>query len=180
MRIGFFDGEMTNLNADYGQLLCWCICEYDTKKPYYTNMRTFKLHDYKNARWDDSGLAKDIKEAMSEYDLVVSWNGRRFDIPFLNTRLEDAQLDTYKVNRHLDLLYTSRFKLKLSNNKLDTVSKYLKAPANKTFLDPVTWRRAMGGDKKSYEYIIKHCQIDVAILAHVYHRLRPMIDLKHT
>jgi len=148
MRIGFFDGEMSNLNADYGQLLCGCICEYQVKKPYWFNMRTFQLDNYKGKRWSDESLALEFRDALKEYDLIVSWNGKRFDIPFINTRLEKWERDTFQPKRHLDLLYTSRFKLKLSNNKLDTVSKYVKAPVHKSFLDPDTWLKAMGGDRK--------------------------------
>ncbi len=180
MRIGFFDGEMSNLSADYGQLLCGCICEYQTKKPYYTEMRTFTLANYKTKRWDDKDLALQFRDALQEYDIIVSWNGKRFDIPFINTRLEYWKEDSFAPKRHIDLLYTSRFRLKLSNNKLDTVAKYLKAPVAKTFLDPDTWLKAMGGERKAYDYIIDHCQKDVIVLAHCWHRMRHMIELKHT
>ena len=69
MKIAFTDGEMSNLAADYGQLLCACICEYAPKKPFYTNLRTFSLHDYKGKRWDDKQLANhyaQMQKGMSE------------------------------------------------------------------------------------------------------------------
>ena len=176
MKIAFTDGEMSNLAADYGQLLCACICEYAPKKPFYTNLRTFSLHDYKGKRWDDKQLAIEWKNALEEYDIVVTWNGVKFDIPFLNTRLQRWDEQEVRVARHKDLMYTARYKLKLSNAKLDTVARFFRSPDQKSFLDPERWTMAMGGHKESYDYIIKHCKLDVAVLAWVGEKSKHLVN----
>lgn len=175
MKVAFVDGEMSNLSADYGQLLCWCNCLYDTEKEGPGKVFTYKLHDYSKHRWDDKKLAMQIRDAIESFDLIVSWNGIKFDIPFLNTRLKYWGMKEVKVKRHKDLLYTSRFKLRLSNNKLDTVARYLGCKVEKTSVDPARWTMALGGHKESYNYIIDHCQRDVKVLAEVYAQLKDVM-----
>lgn len=165
MRVGFTDGEMSGLKADFGQLLCACICEYKPKAPYFTNLQTFQLRDYKGKRWDDKSLAVAWRDAMEAYDIIVTWNGIKFDVPFLNTRLERWGEHEVRVARHKDLMYTARYKLRLSNNRLDTVARFLKCPVEKTSMQPEQWTMAMGGYKPAYDYIVAHCKLDVAVLA---------------
>src|SRR5215469_5520835 len=60
------------------------------------------------------GVAKTVEEKkvlskllskLEDYDLVVTWNGRSFDIPFLVTRLLSQGLDPRHIVglRHIDL-----------------------------------------------------------------------------
>jgi len=175
MRVVFIDGEMSNLSADYGQLLCWCHCEYDPIKDRPGKLTTFTLHDYRGKRWDDLSLAKEITTALQQYDLIVSWNGIKFDLPFLNTRLQYWKQREAKVKRHKDLLYTARYKLRLSNNKLDTVARYLGCSVEKTSVDPARWTMALGGHYPSYQYIVDHCQRDVRVLGEVYSKLKDLM-----
>lgn len=175
MNVAFIDGEMSNLSADYGQMLCWCVCLYDTQKEGPGKVKTFTIGNYKHRRWDDKALVEAIRDDIQQYDLIVSWNGIKFDVPFLNTRLKYWGLKEVKVKRHKDLLYTSRYKLRLSNNKLDTVAKYLGCKVHKTSVDPARWTMALGGHHKSYQYIIDHCQRDVKVLAEVYTHLKDVM-----
>lgn len=172
----FFDFEMSNLSADFGQLLCGCFCHYDPgRKDGVGRVETFQLRDYKVKRWDDRSLALQLRDKLQEFDLVVSWNGIKFDIPFLNTRLERYGDREVKLSHHLDLMYTARFKLRLSNASLDNVSRYLNVDDTKTKMDPSQWVKAMGGHTASYKYIIKHCILDVKVLAQVYHKTKHLV-----
>lgn len=179
-RIGFMDGEMSNLQADFGQLLCACITDYVPrtmkeikagKKPWGP-VRTFQLADYDRHRWNDRSLAIQWRDAMEEYGLIVSWNGLKFDVPFLETRLRRWGLQGPAIKRHKDLLYTARYKLRLASNSLDSVSTHLgihdKYGIAKTKMEPERWTMALGGHKPSFNYIIHHCQLDVKVLAAVW------------
>lgn len=186
MRIAFTDGEMSNLDANFGQLLCACIVEYKAPRPGsplsatnppWTNMRTFALTNYSDKRWDDRGLAKDWRNALEDYDIIVTWNGIKFDIPFLNTRLlarwHEREL---RSPRHKDLMYTARFKLRMNNATLDNVAQTLgigsKYGVAKTPMRPAQWTMAMGGHRPSYNYILRHCQNDVKVLAGVWQEIK--------
>lgn len=179
MKIAFMDGEMSNLSADFGQLLCACICEYKPGKPFWTKMRTFQLGNYKDKRWDDKSLAREWRDALEEYDIVASWNGIKFDVPFLNTRLERHGLREVRIAHHKDLMYTARFRLRLSSNSLDNVARFTGVEASKNRMDPEQWTKAMGGHRPSYDYILGHCQRDVKVLAQVWEKTKHLItDIK--
>jgi DNA polymerase elongation subunit (family B) len=187
MRIAFTDGEMSNLQADFGQLLCACIVEYRPltdkqlkagQRPW-TNLRTMQLHDYAVKRWDDRSLAVEWREAIDEYDVIVTWNGIKFDIPFLNTRLRRWNETEAAPRRHKDLLYTARYKLRLASNSLDSVSTFLnvheKYGIAKTKMEPERWTMALGGHEPSFRYILDHCQLDVKVLAAVWQETKHLV-----
>lgn len=175
MRIVFTDGEMSNLSADYGQLLCACACDYSSKPPYYTKLKTFTLGDYHGKRWNDKSLAKEWRDYLEDASIIVTWNGIKFDVPYLDTRLQRWGMKEAKIKRHKDLLYTARYKLRLSNNKLDTVAKFVGCKTSKTSIDPARWTMAMGGHLPSYRYIIDHCQRDIKVLAEVWEKLQDLV-----
>jgi len=170
MRIAFTDGEMSNLSADYGQLLCACVLEYGTNK-----LHTFRLRNYAKKRWDDRSLAKEWRDALEDYDILVTWNGVKFDIPFLNTRLRRWDERELRAPKHKDLMYTARYKLRLSNSRLDTVARFLNCTVTKSFLDPENWTMAIGGYAPAYRYIIDHCQRDVRVLGEVWNKTKHLV-----
>ena len=185
MRIGFVDLETTALNADgWGQILCGGICEYQppdatgNRKPW-TNLRVYTLENYKDERWNDKRLARKLLKEINKYDIVASWNGIRFDEPFLATRLREYGLKSSRWPRHKDLLYTSRYKLRLFNNKLDNVAEHFnvhdKYGCKKTHLHRKKWRKAIMGHYPSYRYVIRHCAEDVKVLACLWEELKDLI-----
>jgi uncharacterized protein YprB with RNaseH-like and TPR domain len=171
----FTDGEMSNLSADFGQLLCACVVEYAADRPTGVNLRTFALGDYDKRRWDDRSLAVAWRDALEEYDVIVTWNGIRFDLPFLNTRLRRWGLRELRSPKHRDLMFTARYKLRLSNAKMDTVAQFLKCKVHKTPMQPEQWTMAMGGHHPSYRYIIRHCQNDVKVLAEAWAKMKHLV-----
>ncbi|MDP3065235.1 MAG: ribonuclease H-like domain-containing protein [Methanobacteriaceae archaeon] len=62
-----------------------------------------------------------------EETLMVSFNGRGFDAPFIKRRLKHHQMNLDLPKEHLDLLYPTRrlWKSELPNCKLQTIEKYL-------------------------------------------------------
>lgn len=183
MRIAFTDGEMSNLQADFGQLLCACLVEYraptKSRPSPWTAMRTFTLRDYRGKRYDDKSLAIQWRDAMKEYDIIVTWNGIRFDLPFLNTRLQQWGEKEFVPSIHKDLMYTARYKLRLASSSLESVSNYLdiydRYAVAKTKMEPRQWVRALGGDEKAYRYILHHCQQDVKVLAAIWQETKRLV-----
>ena len=78
MRIGFFDIEASNLSANYGMLLTACI------KPLGENHIT-KIVKQTSTKEDKLAVKQTIK-ALNEYDMIVTWYGVRYDVPFIKTR----------------------------------------------------------------------------------------------
>ena len=171
-RVAYFDIESTGLDAEYGQLLCGVIGEHLTENPTEPRLHTFELEDFSGRRWEDLSLAVALRDELEKYDLAISYNGANFDVPFINTRLAEAGERGMVLRRHKDLLYTCRGKLRLGSNRLARVTQFLFGETQKTSITPGVWRRAICGRRKDYEYIIKHCQLDVIELAKVWDRLK--------
>ena len=170
---------MSNLSMDFGQLLCWGIAEYQSPtkgKPPWANVRVLTLQDYANKRWDDKGLALAVRRALQDYDIIVTWNGIRFDIPALNTRLGRWGAAEYIPRRHKDLMYTARYKLRLTSASQENVAKHYNIQrrygVGKTPMQPGQWTMAMGGHRPSYQYIIRHCANDIKVLAALWQEMK--------
>lgn len=188
MRIGFVDLETSGLDADgWNTVLCGCISEYQppifkegklVKNPW-TNIRIFRRERYKDELWDDYFLCRAIIKAVQQYDICVSWNGIKFDQTFLETRLREYGVHGQGWKRHKDALYTARYKLRMSSNTLDNVADfhgvYKKYGVKKTKLDRRRWRMAIRGHHHAYNYVVKHCEEDVKVLACVWEELKDLI-----
>lgn len=66
-------------------------------------------------------------EIMKGYSVLVTFNGIRFDVPFLEERMVYAGLEFAKVPVHVDLLPVARrvLKKRTPNHKLQTLERYL-------------------------------------------------------
>jgi uncharacterized protein YprB with RNaseH-like and TPR domain len=174
-RIVCFDIEATNLNANFGYVLCASFKEVGKKKVITHSIAdspTF-AKDVTNDKW----LLQQIVNELEKYDIVITWYGRPnrgFDIPFIQTRLLSHDLPLLKPINHIDGWAIARNKLKLNSNRLDTVSKFL-GVTEKTPLSGPIWIRAMAGYPDAIAYVIKHCEADVLSLEDVYHKIKPLM-----
>src|SRR5688572_12339900 len=83
-KIVHWDLETTNLNANFGFILCGCVKE--TGKP----IKTVAITDFPRYKADptnDKDVCKALAKLVSEADIWSTWYGARFDVPFLNSRL---------------------------------------------------------------------------------------------
>lgn len=168
-----FDIETSHLQADFGIVLCACV-KGDGEK--VTSFRGDTLiPGWKTKRSDDSILVKAIAEKLDEYDVWVAHNGRRFDIPFLNTRLIKAGLKPLRTPKVLiDPVELARNKLRMSYNSLEKLAQHLGCNS-KTDVDPSQWLRAiLDGDKKAMDYIVSHCREDVVTLEFVVDKVKEL------
>ncbi len=168
--ICFFDIETTNLSASIGMMICACVKDKDGET------YTFKMSK-ENGLFNDHKAVVEIRDFLESYDYVVTYYGTRFDIPYLNTRLIMYGERPLQRLRHIDLYFTAKFKLKLHSNKLAVVCETLFGDTEKTRVIGNTWNQALMGDKQSMDYIVEHCQIDVAELEKVYDELKGFINL---
>jgi uncharacterized protein YprB with RNaseH-like and TPR domain len=178
-KIGFLDIESSNLDANFGINHCWVIKEYG-KKSYCsgnTGGNTYKQR-LDGEKKSLQKLCKDLKK----FDIIVTFYGARFDIPFLRSRclwynIEfPIDLEVY----HHDLYFDVRRKLKLHSNRLAVVSKFLGVKEQKTALEGELWVKAMMGDPKSRKYIYEHCVRDVDVLEFCFVKMLPYIRLNRT
>jgi len=175
-----FDIETSNLNADFGIVLCAVIMDVNEQKPKV--IRWDETPEFKKDRSSDREVCRLIKQELESYDVIVGYNSSKFDIPFLNTRLLKNNLEMITGIKHIDLLYSARYYLKLSKNTLENLTEFLGTSERKTKVDGSQWVKAlvMAGTpagKKAMDYIVDHCVKDVKVLAEAFALIKDTIKV---
>lgn len=174
MRILAWDIEASNLNADFGIVLCVGFKEVGKGKPHVYNILDYaKGGDLISA---EKRLLKDVYTRLLDADVWLTHFGTWYDINFVNSRLLYHRLPIIppKFN-HIDTWKVSKNRLKLRNNRLITISEFLGTEDEKNAIRPEQWIRALGGHRPSMAYIVDHCRRDVLVLEEVYERIKPLV-----
>lgn len=167
-RVGFFDIESSNLKADYGILLTYAIKELDKDEYLQTTITA------KDLRGDgDKRIVLACVNHLKDFDRIVTFYGKFFDMPFLRTRAiaHGIEFPEYGQIKHDDLWFLVRAKFKLSSNRLENASRVLLGKTSKTRLDGPLWIKAMMGDPKALDYIAEHNRFDVLDLESLYKKV---------
>jgi len=187
MRIVAFDIETTDLRANMGTLLCASFQEVVTpgffKNHHNTGPSPYSLVlDLKDSHDPnpDRDLAVAIRDELYKYNLVLTWNGKMFDRPFLNARLLKHHELPWDPQFHLDLMYYAGYSFnRIGSKRLASVQQFLELENEKTALDWDVWKRAMRGDTAAMKLVVQHCEIDVGALAEAYWRFLPNVKNIH-
>lgn len=172
--VAMFDIEATSLNASFGYTLCASV------KPVGRVAKLFSIHTskgYAKQPWNDRQLAVSVRNALEDCDLIITWNGQEYDLPFLDQRLTIHNERRIGAIHHIDLLPIARRKLRMHSNRLDAVAETLEVETSKTGLKPAIWQKASTGDRKALQYVIDHNLADVQVLEEVFLKLKSYIDV---
>jgi uncharacterized protein YprB with RNaseH-like and TPR domain len=169
---GFLDIETTDFNAQFGNMLTWCIKDQDGDIHEDCITREESI-DHRKL---DKRIAKSLIKKMKDYDVIVTFYGTRFDIPYIRTRGVMNGLKfplSYGDNIHLDLYYTVRRNFKLRGNSLKNACAAILGDTNKTEVTHDEWRAARLGDKKALKYVLEHNRMDVIDTERLYNAIIP-------
>lgn len=134
--------------------------------------RTYFFSDYTDGH--DVMVAR-AHELLDEADVVVHYNGRRFDIPHLNREFLLAGFTPPAPFIQVDLFETVKRQFRFTSNKLDHVSEQL-GIGNKTKHEGHTlWVRCMAGEAKAWALMRKYNIQDVVLTEKLYEALKPWI-----
>lgn len=176
LKFATWDLETTGLNASFGSILC-CTIKPLNKEPIVYRIDNYKL--YKKEPWNDKELVVDIRNALEEYNVAISYNGFRFDIPMLNSRLTRHKLRVLSpIVKHLDMINVARHRLLLNSNSLESLLAHLQANTRKTALEPQEWARAVAGSKEALDSVVEHNVKDTESLEEAFHELIPYLDIQ--
>lgn len=173
-----FDIETTDLKANFGHIIAAVLVPLYGGKPL-----VLRLDDpqYRTVRdYDDSYLVKSLAEELEEATCILSWNGKMFDIPFVNTRLMHAGERPLVKGMHIDLMYYARRpNMVLHSARLESVMDFLHLDNRKSKVDPEKWVRARALETDSMDYVVRHCLADTKALKEAFEYLRPFISTIH-
>jgi uncharacterized protein YprB with RNaseH-like and TPR domain len=186
-----FDLETTDLKALFGRILCCsfgpaddiCDANPDPMLKGSDCVYTLRGDDKKfksRSKLDDGKLAVAIRDELERYDLIIGWNCRLFDIPFLNSRLSKVDERPLRPHFVLDLMwYAGGSSQRIGSRKLVNVQKYYKLPVEKTEIDWDTWREAAMMEKDAMDIVVQHCEADIEVTRELYPRLLPFVGALH-
>lgn len=171
-KVMFWDLETSNLNANFGFILCAGWKTLGDKKVHCPKISDYKL--YKSDPTNDKELVRATAAALSEADLWVGHYASRFDVPYLNSRLLYHGLPVMPKIPLIDTWRVAKYQLRLNSNRLQTLCTFLELEDKTPIMGP-HWVKAMAGNKQSLKYIVDHCIQDVLVLEAAYLKLRPLI-----
>ncbi len=165
MHVGYFDIETTDLKGDKGRILCGVI--YDNNSKRYD---VFRNDDIAECLADDAEIARQIRDRLEDFNIVVGWFSKGFDIPFINTRLVKAGFKPIRPHLHLDpCWYLKGWRgLNPRSSSLRVAAEFFDLKDRKPQVDVDVWiDAAYGGDRKAMDELVDRCKADVKITKEV-------------
>ncbi len=123
---------------------------------------------------NDGKILKGLWELLNKADIVVTHNGKRFDIPKINSRFLIHELPPPSPYKQIDTREISARKFGFSSNKLDALAVYF-GYEKKLDTDFELWAKCMEGDVEALTYMLEYNKKDIILLEEVYLKLRPYI-----
>lgn len=166
---GLFDQNISHNQVEAASyVLCWAAkWEGRSAMQFDSVQRHSKLR-----------MLKRIHRLLDEADIVVHYNGNKFDTPTLNKEFVKQGFTPPSPYKQIDMLRVCRQAFRFESNKLDSVTKSLGLGRKIKHHGFELWLGCMRNDPKSWRTMERYNRQDVAILEQVYHRLLPWID-KH-
>ena len=170
--IGFLDIETSNLDADFGIILSYCILDSITGKILYKVIAKEDIEKLPPGE-EDTNVVRQLIIDMKKFEKLVTYFGSRFDIPYIRTRavVDDIPAPPFGTILHYDLYYTIRHRFKMSSNRLENACRTLLKKTQKTRVDGKFWRAGTRGDAKSLKYILDHNKKDVVDLQNLFDKV---------
>ena len=118
----YFDLETTNLKANFGRILCASVADM------FGNVRTFRIDEApyaRDRRRDDVALSVALRDYLEQFDVIMGWYSKMFDVPYLNTRLLIGNERPLRADiMHVDAIWKAKKgSMALHSARLDALAK---------------------------------------------------------
>lgn len=157
--------NLTNMVAT-STVLCWSAKWLGEQHVMYDS-----IHDSTPKQ-----MLKRMHKLLDEADVVVHFNGKRFDIPTLNREFLMAGMPPPAPFKQIDILNVVRDKFRFMSNKLSYISKELKIGEKTKHSGIQLWIDCLAGKDEAWETMKEYNQQDVMLLERLYMRVRPWIE----
>jgi len=171
-KIGFLDIESGGLNANWDYMLTWCIKTAGKEEYKYGVIKQKEIFDYSF----DKRIIKELIEALKKYDMIITYYGTNFDIPFIRTRAMSHKLKFLGFGsiQHKDVYYMVKNKMRLHKCSLDSACAAL-GIKGKNHIKGNFWLKAKIGNAKALQYVLDHNKKDCIILEKLYNKIKEYV-----
>lgn len=120
-------------------------------------------------------MLKGIHGLLNDADAVISYNGRKFDLPILHKEFLLYNFNPPQPYKQIDLLNTMRQRFRFVSNKLDYVCQQLGLGKKTDHEGFELWLKCMNNDAEAWKRMEKYNKQDVVLLESLYNRVLPWI-----
>lgn len=168
--IGNYPG--LTLKASINSIICFGYKELGSRSTYCKSAWDFKA--WRKDINNDKDLVRFVYETLVDADLIITHNGKRFDLKFLNTRLALWGMPPLPSIPHVDTCSVAKANLFMFNNSLKTLGE-LSGTKKLESGGADLWLRVSRRERKALREMVKYCKGDVKALEALFLKLRPMI-----
>lgn len=172
-RVAILDIETSNLKADYGIILTWCVKPLGESR---IAKGVINASDIRKGRKgdEDRRITKDLIHEMQQYDKLIGYYSKRFDLPYIRARALNMGLDFpfFGSIQHVDVYDIIKNRFCLSRKTQENACRVLLGDTDKTHFAGAIWRDAARGDKKALAEVLEHNIYDVQDLEKLYLKVR--------
>jgi hypothetical protein len=123
-------------------------------------------------RLDDSRIMKTLWDLLEEADIIIAQNGDSFDIPIINSRLDENGFPPPAPYITIDTLKQTRGSFRYSSHSQDFLCKKY-GLGEKDDTDFQLWTDCKNGKQEALDYMYKYNRNDVKMLEGLYLHFRP-------
>lgn len=121
---------------------------------------------------NDKNILVSMSVAISQADIIVGHNVKRFDMKKLNARLIFHGLPPLPTVPIVDTLTEVKKIASFTSNKLDYLGQHL-LREGKIHTNQSLWYACMRNEVKAVQEMVRYCKKDVIVLENVYNKLLP-------
>lgn len=124
-------------------------------------------------RWNgnDSDVVAQLWEVIEDSDVIITQNGKNFDIPVIKSRLAFWGMSPLKNVKHVDTLAIAK-SMRFNANSLDSLGSYLGVGRKMKHEGISLWLEVMKGDPDALDRMLDYNAQDVELLEAVYMKIR--------
>jgi len=124
-------------------------------------------------------MLEQLRDLLLEADMVVSWNGAKYDTRMANREFIKEGLTPPAPYKEVDLMRIVKQRFAFASNKLDFVAQELGVGRKVDTGGFDLWRGVMANDPKAWNKMRKYQKGDVDLLENLFHVLKPWIKMPH-
>lgn len=149
---------------DHGGMLCFCAHWHGEKEYMFWS------------QWEHGreGMAKAALELLEEADAIITFNGKKYDLPKITGEILLAGLTPPPTVAHIDLLQVVK-KFGFNMNRLAYIGPLLSVGGKMKHQGFNLWKDVLAGDEKAQNKMRRYCIQDVRMTDRLYKKVRPFI-----
>lgn len=120
-------------------------------------------------------MLESVHALLDEADVVVTYNGDKFDLKILNKEFLEAGLLPPSPYTSIDLLKVSRKNFRFLSHKMDYICRRLGIEGKIAHRGHQMWLDCMAGKKSAFKEMSEYNIHDVVMLEQLFQKLRPWI-----